>query len=232
MPTTGEFGTREGFSDYDWHEHLATRFGIAFTHSRENRFAQPNLDAPDNTQIRDSDGILFFQTGALAPGVTVNDADYWMLAPAVGFKYRGISFNGEYYFRWLNHINATGPVPLALIYDKGFSLEAGYELIPKRLGLYGFGDVISGQFSNSFDGGAGANYYPDPTTRNWRINLHGFYAYKSSQGSLFGYYVPGRDWADHFRWHRSFILRSDQMTQAWQGRDSWQFCSFRLRLGV
>ncbi|MDR3606023.1 MAG: hypothetical protein P4M08_01435 [Oligoflexia bacterium] len=191
MPTTGEFGVKEGFSDYEYHEKFATRFGVGFTHSRENRYSQPSISAPDNTQIRDSDGVLFFSTGALADGVTVNNADYYMTALAAGFKYRGISFNAEYYFRWLSNIDATGPIPESLIYDKGFTTQAGYELLPKRLGVYGVGSVISGQFSNSYEGGAGANFYPVASTRNWRLNAEGLYVYKSSQGSLFGYYAAG-----------------------------------------
>ncbi len=192
MPTTGEFGEKEGFSDYDWHDKLATRFGVSFTHSSENRFSQPSLSAPDNTQIRDSDGVLFFQTGALAPGVTVNNADYYMTALAAGLKYHGISFNGEYYYRLLNNFETDGPVPEAAIHDHGFTVQGGYELFPKRLGIYAFGSLIFGQFDNSYEGGGGANFYPVATTRNWRINLHGYYVDRSAYGSLFGYYVAGQ----------------------------------------
>jgi hypothetical protein len=192
MPTTGEFGPREGFSDYEWHDKFATRFDVAFTHSRENRFSQPSLSAPDNTQIRNSDGVLFFQTGAFAPGVTVDDADYWMVSTAAGFKYHGISFNGEYYFRWLTNFDAEGGiVPISSTYDSGFTLQTGYELFPKRLGVYLVGSDISGYFNNAYEYGFGANYYPVATTRNWRINLHSVYVHRAAYGSLFGYYVAG-----------------------------------------
>ena len=191
MPTTGEFGAKEGFSDYEWHDELATRFGFSFTHSRENRFSQPYLAAPDNTQIRNSDGVLFFQTGALAPGVTVNEADYYMAALAAGFKYHGISFNGEYYYRLLANFDADGPVPESSTHDNGFTLQLGYEVLRQRLGLYFVGSYIDGQFGNSYEYGGGANFYPVPTTRNWRLNLHSVYVNKAAYGSLFGYYVAG-----------------------------------------
>ena len=37
LPTTGEFGPRGAFGDYEWHEKLATRFNLAYTYSPEDR---------------------------------------------------------------------------------------------------------------------------------------------------------------------------------------------------
>jgi len=39
LPTTGEFGPRGAFGDYDRHEKLATRFNLAYTYSLEDRQA-------------------------------------------------------------------------------------------------------------------------------------------------------------------------------------------------
>ena len=89
LPTTGEFGPRGGFGDYEDHKKLALRLGTSYTHSHENRFNQITSSSPDNAQIRLSDGLLLFQTGALAPGVTVLDATYQLNAFDAGLKYRG-----------------------------------------------------------------------------------------------------------------------------------------------
>lgn len=73
MPTTGEFGPRSGFGDFEHHQELATRVGWHFTFSPEDRQSQPGTDDIDNTQIRLSNGTIIFTPGALAPGVSVSD---------------------------------------------------------------------------------------------------------------------------------------------------------------
>src|SRR6185369_14131637 len=67
MPTTGEFGPKQGFGDYEEHEKLATRLGVHFTFSPEDRQSQPGTDDIDNTQLRPSNGTIIFSPGALAP---------------------------------------------------------------------------------------------------------------------------------------------------------------------
>jgi hypothetical protein len=191
MPTTGEFGPRGGFGDYEIHDKVATRFGASYTRSRENRFSQPSLSAPDNTQIRLSDSTLFFQTGALAPNVTVNDANYHMIALDAGVKYLGFHVQSEFYYRLLNKFDGDGPFPLSAIHDHGFYVQTGYTFPSRKWMVYGATDFIFGQFNNSYEAGGGANYFPTDT-RNWRINLWSFYVFRSAYGSLFGYYTPGQ----------------------------------------
>ncbi|HZD96221.1 MAG TPA: hypothetical protein VE133_18310, partial [Candidatus Sulfotelmatobacter sp.] len=70
MPTTGEFGPRGAFGDFEDHEKLATRFGIGYGVSRENRQSNEN-DPANNTTIRLADSLNVFDPGALADGVTV-----------------------------------------------------------------------------------------------------------------------------------------------------------------
>ena len=84
--------------------------------------ATPRTSAPPNaTQIKLSDGVNPFDAGALADGVTVQKLDYDVLAVDAGFKYRGFSFQSEYYVRKLSDFLATGPVPLESIVDQGLS---------------------------------------------------------------------------------------------------------------
>ena len=75
MPTTGEFGPRGGCGDFEIHEELATRFGASFIHCRESRQSKIG-QAYAETQVKISDGLLFYETDALADGVTVTEADF------------------------------------------------------------------------------------------------------------------------------------------------------------
>lgn len=191
MPTTGEFGPRGAFGDYELHQRLATRFGVNFTRSHENRFTQPSITSPDNTQIRLSDSLLLFETGSLAPGVTVTDALYQMAAASAAAKYEGLALNFEYYWRWLTELKADGPIPVDSIFDQGFYVQAGYQLLPQRLELFGATSWVLGQFNDSHEYALGFNVYP-AATRNWRINGIAIYVHESAMGNLFGYYVGGQ----------------------------------------
>ena len=192
MPTTGEFGPRGGNGDFEHHEKLATRFGASFCHSRENRFNNTGTPAPDNTQVRISDGLLFFETGALAPGVTVIEADYDMLAVDLGFKYRGFALHSEFYYRTLSKFDADGPLPIDFINDNGYSVQALYMVIPKILCVYGVNSMVIDEFErNPWEAGGGVNIYPRKT-RSWRINLQAMHVYKSAAGGTFGLYTAGQ----------------------------------------
>ncbi|MFZ0471077.1 MAG: hypothetical protein WAL94_00540 [Bacteroidales bacterium] len=191
-PTTGEFGPRGGNGDFEYHEKLATRFGASFCHSRENRFNNVGAPSPDNTQVRLSDGLLFFEKGALASGVTVIEADFDLLAVDLGFKYKGFAFHSEFYYRTLSDFNADGEVPYSSITDKGYSLQASYMAVPKRLCVYGVNSMLIDEFKrNPYEIGGGVNIYP-VKTRSWRINLQGMYVYKSAGGGTFGLYTSGQ----------------------------------------
>jgi hypothetical protein len=192
MPTTGEFGPRGGNGDFEDHQKLATRFGVNFSHSRENRFNNIDTPSPDNTQVRMSDGLLFFETGALAPDVTVIEADYDMFAVDLGFKYKGFALHTEFYRRTLSDMDADGPVPYSTINDDGYKVEALYMLVPKVLSVYGVTSKIIDEFKrNPWEAGGGVNIYPHKT-RSWRINAQCMYVYKSAAGGTFGLYTAGQ----------------------------------------
>lgn len=190
QPTTGEFGPRGGFGDLEYHTRLATQFGASATRSRESRYAP--VDAPPNaTQIKLSDGVNPFETGALAEGVTVTSLDYREAAIDAGAKFRGLSFQSEYYFRTLDNFVATGPLPERSIYDHGFMAEAMYMVIPKTLGAYVLGGYVFDQFQRKpWEAGGGLSYYPSGT-RSWRVNLHLLHVDRSPASSTFGYYLGG-----------------------------------------
>ena len=191
-PTTGEFGPRGGNGDFEYHEKLATRFGTSWCHSRENRFNNTGNLSPDNTQVRMSDGGLFFETGALAPGKTVIEADYDMLALDLGFKHKGFAFQTELYYRTLSKIDADGPVPINFINDNGYTVTISYMAVPKTLCVYGINSMLFDEFKRyPWEAGLGVNIYP-LKTRSWRLNVQGTHVYKSAGGGTFGLYTSGQ----------------------------------------
>ena len=139
--------------------------------------------------------MLFFSTGALAPGVTVQEATYKMWAIDGGLKKSGFSVNGQYYFRWLNDFDADGPLPLASTYDSGFELSAATFIVPKTLELYARGSKVFGQFANPYEYAGGLKWYFLPTERVWLtaelMRVHG-----SPYGGAFTPYTAGLNgWA-------------------------------------
>jgi len=121
----------------------------------------------------------------------VKTLDYREAAVDAGAKYRGFSFQGEYYFRTLDRFVATGPLPLASIYDHGFMAEASYMIVPKTLAAYAAGGYIVDQFERRpWEAGGGLNFYPSHT-RSWRVNAHVLHVERSPSSSFFGYYLSG-----------------------------------------
>jgi hypothetical protein len=192
MPTTGEFGPRGGIGDFEHHKQVATRFGTSYNHSREDRFNNIGTPSPDNTQVRMTDGVLFFETGALADGVTVDNADVDNFNVDIGLKYKGFGLQTEFHARKLSNFNADGPVPYKTINDYGYDLQLSYMVVPKKLCLYMVNSYFWDEFKrNPWELGGGVNIYPYKT-RSWRLNLQLMHVYKSSAGGTFGLYTAGQ----------------------------------------
>jgi hypothetical protein len=118
LPTTGEFGPRGAFGDFEDHQKLATRFNAAYTYSPEER--QSTLDQPpSNTTLRLADSLNVFETGAFAKGVTVEHVIYKLYSAAAGMKYRGFWLQGEGYYRRLDNFVAVGKMPVSAVRDTG-----------------------------------------------------------------------------------------------------------------
>jgi hypothetical protein len=196
MPTTHEFGPRGGYGDWEYHEKLATRFGVSSVYSPEERYNGSNEDKSANTALRLADSLNLFDTGSLVPGVTITDADYRILALDAGMKYQGMFLQFEYFHRWLDGFQADGvDIPIREIKDQGFYVQAAFYPLPKVLELYTgtsqiYGDSSQG-FGDSSDYILGSNYYPF-NSRNYRWNLQYNYVDKSPVSSTFGYYVGGQ----------------------------------------
>ena len=194
LPTTGEFGPRGGLGDLEYHQRLATRFGLSLARSREARYANDSVP-PLATQIKLSDGINPFDFGALAPGVTVLKLTYALVAADAGFKYHGFSFQSEYYVRQLSNFLTDVPLPPGAgdpILDHGFQVQAMHMVVPRLLGVYlTYGQVFDEFKRRPWEISTGASYYPTGT-RSWRVNLHLIRVERSPAASNFGFYTAGQ----------------------------------------
>ena len=195
MPTTHEFGPRGAYGDWENHDKVATRFGFGFVKSPENRQISDSTGPSNNTTLRLADSLNVFDTGSLAPDVTVQSVDYRVLSTDAAVKYKGFFLQIEYYNRWLDKFVANGPLPVKSIHDHGFYIQGAFYPIKHRLELYGvtsqiFGDKDAG-FENSSEYIGGANYYIT-RSRNYRINAQIMNVNHSPVSSTFGYYVGGQ----------------------------------------
>jgi hypothetical protein len=196
MPTTKEFGPRGGYGDYEWHDKVATRFGMSTTQSREQRYTDTTTGATTNTTLKLADSVNVFDRGALAPGVTIDQVDFRILSVDAGMKYRGVFLQTEIYHRWLDNFRADGVLPVSSILDRGYYIQAAFYPLPKKLEVYGatsqiFGDEDAG-FGDASEYLVGTNYYPFDT-RDIRLNLQLINVNHSPVSSTFGYYTAGQD---------------------------------------
>jgi hypothetical protein len=158
---------RKEWNDWEYHDKVAIRAGTAFTYSREDRLSNTEISAPENNVTYISDGHLLFETGALAPGVTLQLADFFLSAVDFGIKYRGLAFNAEVYNRWLNRFRADGPLPIDSMYDWGFEASLGYFVLRSRLEPLVRTSFIHGPYKTSYEVSVGVNWYPFRTRWVW-----------------------------------------------------------------
>jgi hypothetical protein len=187
LPTTGEFGPRGAFGDYEQHETLATRFNLAYTYSPEDRQSPIGTQA-GNTTLRLADSLNIFDTGALANGVTVEETRYQMVSAAAGMKYRGFWLQGEGYGRKLDNFVADGKLPVGVVRDFGFYVQLAGMIVPKRFELYGATSYVFSDYGRPKEFIVGGNYYPW-NTRNIRLNTQLINVDHSPVNSTFGFYL-------------------------------------------
>lgn len=159
MPTTGEFGLYGTFGDYDYHEKVATRLGVHYTHSTEDKQSQPGMNSIENSQIRLTDGSIIFTPDLFGDGITVEKVNYDMSSIDGGIKYNGFSLEGEYYWRQLSKFVGPDTGGIADIHDHGFQLQSSAMIVPKTLQVYLSGAAIRGIYGDSSEVRAGTNWY-------------------------------------------------------------------------
>jgi len=157
-PTGDDFGV--GFGDFEHHETLATRLAGHFTRSDETKQSQPGTDGFENTQIRLSDGSVIFTPDLLGPGITISNVTYKMTNVDGGVKYRGLSLDGTYFWRWLGHFQGPNTAALKGRFDHGFEAQTSMMLMPQTLQLYLGASRIFGQYGDPWDARSGLNFFP------------------------------------------------------------------------
>ncbi|HEY7372423.1 MAG TPA: hypothetical protein VIF57_09720 [Polyangia bacterium] len=155
------------WNDYEQHDSVALRIGSAFTFAREDRLSDLAQAGPENNATFISDGHFLFETGSLAPNVTISLANFFLWAIDAGIKYRGFAFNVEFYLRWLNNFSADGPLPISSMFDWGYDASVGYFVAPKRLELFARSSLIHGPFATAIEESVGFNWYPFDTRQVW-----------------------------------------------------------------
>ncbi|QDV35259.1 Phosphate-selective porin O and P [Tautonia plasticadhaerens] len=155
----GEYG--RGFSDLEWHDELAVRLGNSFTFAPGSPADIIFNPVSEQDFVRLSDGTPLFETGALAPGVTVEDFDIYLYAVDAALKYRGLSLNAEYYFRWLQDIQADLPLPVGRtrMYDHGYYVQGGYFVARERVELIARHSQVNGPFGSGQEYALGFNWF-------------------------------------------------------------------------
>ena len=159
LPTTGEFGLFGTFGDYDYHQKVATRIGGHWSHSLEDKQSQPNTNGIENSQIRLTDGSIVFTPDLFGKGVAVNNVDYKMTSVDAGVKYKGLSLEGEYYWRSLTNFTGVNTGGIPDISDTGYQLQSSAMAIKDVLQLYLSGSQIFGDYGDPSEVRTGANWY-------------------------------------------------------------------------
>ena len=141
-----------------------------YTHSLEDKQSQPGTDGIENSQIRLTDGSIIFTPDLFGPGITVNRVDYQMTSLDGGVKYKGLSLEAEYYWRWLSDYEGINVGGIPDINDHGYQLQASAMVVPKML------QVVLREFAGStarygdpWEVRGGVNWYP-VKQRGLRVN--------------------------------------------------------------
>jgi len=153
----GDYG--KGYSDLKFHESPVIRWGSSWSYTN----TEPNEGSPTAEQsfARVSDGAQLTDTGALGQGLTVNEFDQFLVSAFIAGKYRGFSFNSEYYARWLQNFETVegGAPGINELFDSGFYTDVGYFLVPGKFEVLGRVSQIDGLFGDSWEYAAGFNYF-------------------------------------------------------------------------
>jgi len=204
LPTTGEFGLWNTFGDYDDHQKVATRIAVHYTHSLEEKQSQPGTEGIENSQIRLTDGSIIFTPDLFGPGITVNEVDYRMSSVDAGVKYKGMSVEGEYYWRWLSNFAGVNTSGIENITDHGYQLQASAMAVPKVLQLYGGVSQVFGRYGDQWEVRAGENWY-FMKERGLRLNGEWAYVNRSPVGyTAYPYPVGARGNVFHINLEMNF----------------------------
>ncbi|HEX3185315.1 MAG TPA: hypothetical protein VHQ94_10980 [Pyrinomonadaceae bacterium] len=204
---TGDFErgfSGQGWGDFEHHEKFSTRLGFHFSRSDENRESQPNSEQFENTQLRLSDGTVIFTPDLFGPGVDITDARYRMMSVDGGFKYRGFSLEGEYFWRWLDKFRGPNTAGVPRLFDHSGQIQASAMVVPEKLQAYAGYSKIFGQFGQPWDFRVGTNFFPFKN-HVVRWNTEALYLNRSPVGyTSVPFAIGGRGWVFHSNMELAF----------------------------
>jgi hypothetical protein len=181
LPSTGEFGLWGTFGDFDDHQQVATRLGVHYTSSLEEKQSQPGTEGIENSQIRLTDGSVIFTPDLFGPGITVEEVTYRMSSVDAGIKYKGMALEGEYYWRWLSGFEGANTASIENITDHGYQVQASAMAVPKTLQVYLGASQVFGRYGDQWEIRGGQNFYP-MKERGIRLNAEWMYVDRSPVG--------------------------------------------------
>lgn len=184
----GEFGA--SYSDIEWHETPAIRIGTSQTIDREQG-NQTSGSAPENSLLRLSDGTLITQTGAFAPGVTLQAYSIYLGAMDLAVKYRGLSLLGEFYLLNLFNLVGSGELPVSSTIAYGGCLQGGVFAIPRRFEVYGRGSLVTGDYGTGGEYAGGVNWFPLEGKSNLRVTCDSAWVLRSPADQSRTDYIAG-----------------------------------------
>lgn len=152
----GKYGS--AYSDIENHSTPVVRIGSSLTYAIEEGSQFSNF--PENSAVRLSDGTLITETGALAPGVTLQSFHLALIAFDVGWKYRGWGCSTEIYRQELSSLRGDGPIAINTLHTYGGVAQFGYFVVPQKLELYSRNSFVTGAFGSGTEIGTGLNCFP------------------------------------------------------------------------
>jgi hypothetical protein len=110
-------------------------------------------------------------------------------------KYRGFSFEAEYFARWITDMRTTGVIPVENLFDHGFQVQTSC-MVTSTLQLYVSSSKIFGEYGDPWDLSIGSNWYPVTRKgfeRQFRVNLDVMFVRKCPTGNTSVPYNVGSD---------------------------------------
>jgi hypothetical protein len=186
-----------GYSDLEWHDELGLEVGTSFTYGREDGPGPIGQPRSEQNFARLADGTRVTADGAVFPGVRINEFDITLFALDAAWKYRGFSFDMEYYFRQLDRIHGVevatlkpANLPPTVIYNHGFAMEGGWFLIPERFEVNVRTSQIYGDYGPSREYAGGVNWFRNGT-HNYKWSFDATQIYGSGAQNSSPNYIAG-----------------------------------------
>lgn len=177
------YGRFMDYGDFARKNTLRGALGACYSQSSESAQSQAGSEAPENSQIRLSDGTNLFGINAFNTGANITAARYQMTSFMGGLKYKGFSLDADFFLREISDLSSTGPIPVSKLEDTGFDLQASAMLVDSTLQAYGTYAQIDGEYGDPSEICLGLNWFPYKN-RSLRLNAEVILADKSPIGSL------------------------------------------------